>query len=239
MTVQNPQARRSRRLSTVSKMSLLLALGLALAACSDDSAAPDAAVAPATSGAPAATAAPAAPARTAAMSVEELREAARTAYSENRLYAPADDNAVEYYLALREKAPADAGVSSALTDLLPMTVIATEQSVQREDFDEARRLAGLLQRMAPQHPALVRLQASIETRSVAVAERAEQEAASAEQQAERQAELERERLAQQQQQQREAARELAAQEARDAAEQEAADQLAAEQQAAAEAAEAT
>ena len=75
------------------------------------------------------------------MSVDALREAASKAYTENRLYAPAEDNAVEYYLALRDKLPGDAAVSSALVDLLPMTVIAIEQSVNREDFAEAQRLA--------------------------------------------------------------------------------------------------
>ncbi len=37
-------------------------------------------------------------------------------------------------------------MSSALTDLLPMTVIATEQSVDREDFAEAQRLPALLEK---------------------------------------------------------------------------------------------
>jgi periplasmic protein TonB len=69
----------------------------------------------------------------AAMSPEQLREAASKAYQESRLSAPGGDNAMEYYLALRDKQPADAGVSSALIDLLPMTVIATEQSRDREE----------------------------------------------------------------------------------------------------------
>src|SRR5690606_16933855 len=48
------------------------------------------------------------------LSPEQLRTAALKAYQESRLYAPAGDNAMEYYLALRDKQPADAGVSSAL-----------------------------------------------------------------------------------------------------------------------------
>ena len=98
---------------------------------------------------------------------------------------------------MREKSPGDAGVSSALTDLLPMTVIAIEQSVGREDFNEARRLAALLERADDKHPALARLKTSIGEREQAAEAQAERDVVTAEEQAERQAELERERAAQQ------------------------------------------
>jgi protein TonB len=55
----------------------------------------------------------------AAMSADQLRESASTALREQRLYAPAGNNAMEYYLALRDKAPSDPAVASALTDLMP------------------------------------------------------------------------------------------------------------------------
>ena len=58
-------------------------------------------------------------AQVAAMSPEQLREAASTALREQRLYAPAGNNAMEYYLALRDKSPNDPAVASALTDLMP------------------------------------------------------------------------------------------------------------------------
>ncbi|MBZ4038009.1 energy transducer TonB [Novilysobacter selenitireducens] len=237
MTVVDQSGRPSRRPYTILNLSLMLALGLGLAACGKDDATPDAAD-PAARG-PAATeqATPetAVSSRVSAMSEDELREAARSAYAENRLYAPAEDNAVEYYLALREKSPGDAGVSSALTDLLPMTVIAIEQSVGREDFNEARRLAALLERADDKHPALARLKTSIGEREQAAEAQAERDAVTAEEQAERQAELERERAAQQQAQQEQAARDLAARQAAEreaAAEQAAADERAAEQAAA-------
>lgn len=228
--------RRSSRLSVVKQVSVVLALGCALAACGkkeDAAPAADAPAAPAAT-APAVTAQTAVSAKVSALSVEQLREAARKAYVENRLYAPAEDNAVEYYLALREKAPADAVASSALTDLLPMTVIATEQSVGREDFTEAQRLAALIERADAQHPALARLKTSIAAAQEAVVKRAEQDKLTAEDQAKKQAELEKQRLAQQQQQQQQAAQQLATQQAaeRQAATQRAADQRAAEQRAA-------
>ncbi|WP_407353401.1 energy transducer TonB [Luteimonas sp. R10] len=219
----------------------------ALAACSQQPAAPDAEPDAATQ-APAEPAdAPAAADQTATMSTEELRASAAKAYQESRLYAPAGDNAMEYYLGLREKQPGDAGVSSALTDLLPMTVIATEQSRDREDFEEARRLLALIERADKQHPALQRLGNSIDAAEQAAAQRAEQQQLTAEQEAERRQQLEQERERQQQLQQEQAAKELAAQQeaerqaeeeeqaaAAEAAAQRAAQQRAAEQRAAEE-----
>ncbi|MFP7723323.1 energy transducer TonB, partial [Lysobacter sp. A3-1-A15] len=225
--VHQPGRLSSRPNTTILNLSLLLALGLGLAACGKDDAADAADPAAGTPAAEQVTPETAVSSRVTAMSEEDLREAARSAYAENRLYAPAEDNAVEYYLALREKSPGDAGVSSALTDLLPMTVIAIEQSVGRGDFAEARRLAALLERADDKHPALARLKASIAEREQAAETRAEEEAVSAEEQAERQVELERERAAQQQAQQEQAARDLAA---RQSAEREAAASQAAAQQ---------
>lgn len=217
-----------RRGSVVSKVSLIAAMGFVLAACGSEEAAPTAA-AP-TTAAPVVTADNAVSAKVAAMTPEQLREAASTAFRENRLYAPAENNAVEYYLALRDKQPGNAAVSSALTDLLPMTVIAIEQSVNRDDFAEAQRLAALLEKADAQHPALARLKTSIVTQQATAAQRAEQERLTAEEEAKKQAELEKQRLADQKKQQEDAARQLAAQQ--QAAERRAAEQRVAEQQAA-------
>lgn len=176
----------------------------------------------------------------ASMSPEQLREAASKAYQESRLYAPGGDNALEYYLALRDKQPANAGASSALIDLLPMTVIATEQSRDREDFSEAKRLLALIEKADKDHPAVARLKATIAAAETGAAQRAEQQQLTAEQEAERQQQLERERAEQQRVAQEQAAQALATQQAADAeaarqqaARDEAARQQAAQQQAAA------
>lgn len=147
-----------------------LLLVVALAACSkqDEAAAPAAA--------PAAT--PAAPppaavsAEVQAMDAGSLREAATKALRENRIYAPGGDNAMEYYLALRDKLPNDPGVTSALTDLMPYTLIAAEQSIAREEFTEAQRLSAIIEKADPKAPALPRLQQSIAAAQQAVAKRA-------------------------------------------------------------------
>lgn len=146
-----------------------------------------------------------------AMSAEQLREAAGKALNEQRLYAPAGDNAMEYYLALRDKQPTDPAVSSALTDLQPYALIATEQSIGRDDFVEAQRLYALMDKADPKAPALPRLKTSIATAQQALAQRAVDQVAQTEQDVKRQADLEKERLAQQQAAQKQAAEQLATQ----------------------------
>ena len=228
--IDNTLARPVRLRPSINRTTAVLWLALFVAACGKKEEAPVAAPA-AEQAAPVVTPATAVSTKVSAMSVDALREAASKAYTENRLYAPAEDNAVEYYLALRDKLPGDAAVSSALVDLLPMTVIAIEQSVNREDFAEAQRLAALLEKADANHPALARLKESITARQTEVATRTEQQALTAEEQAKKQAELEKQRLADQKKQQEDAAKKLASQQSadREAAQKRAADQRAAEQ----------
>lgn len=232
--IDNTLARPVRRWPTMNRAAAVLCIALAVAACGKKDEAPTAANEAAKPAAEAVTPAAAVSSKVAAMSVDALREAASKAYTDNRLYAPAEDNAVEYYLALRDKLPGDAAVSSALVDLLPMTVIAIEQSVNREDFAEAQRLSALLEKADANHPALARLKDSIVARQGEAAKRAEQQVLTAEEQAKKQAELEKQRLADQKKQQEEAAKKLATQQAadREAAQKREADQRAADQRAA-------
>ncbi|GAB2511082.1 energy transducer TonB [Pseudoxanthomonas sangjuensis] len=183
---------------------------IALAACSkqEQAAAPTAST-PAATPAADTTAAPAAPAaNVTAMSAEQLREAATKALSDNRIYSPGGDNALEYYLAARDKQPDNPAVTSALTDLLPYTVIAAEQSIAREDFAEAQRLSALIERTDPRAPSLPRLKQTIASAQQAASRRSVEEAAKAQELAKKQEE---QRKAQQAEQQRKAAEALAAQ----------------------------
>ena len=212
-----------------------LLLIVAVAACSkQDEAAPATTPAAAT---PAAPPPPAVSAEVQAMDADALREAATKALRENRIYAPGGDNAMEYYLALRDKLPNDPGVTSALTDLMPYTLIAAEQSIAREEFTEAQRLSAIIEKADPKAPALPRLQQSIAAAQQAVAQRAVTDDAKSK--ADEEARLkEQQRLAQQAEQQRAAeaaaAQQLAQQQ--EAARQEAARQEAERQAAAARAA---
>ncbi len=169
-------------------VALAVAVACALGACKKEEAAADAGQAAAQQ-APAPTPQSVVSATVAAMNPDQLRTEASKAYGENRLYAPAGNNAMEYYLALRDKQPADAGASSALTDLLPMTVIATEQGIAREDFADAKRLAALIEKADAQHPALSRLKASIASSETAAVARVANQKLTAEEEAKRQEEL--------------------------------------------------
>ena len=201
----------------VHRLALVAALVLALSACKND----DTTAAGATTAGAAASGEQAAAAATvdegaaelAALSSDELRSKARTSYAESRLYAPAGDNAMEYYLALREKSPGDAAVSSALTDLMPMVVIATEQGRDREDFAEALRLAALIEKADANHPALARLKASIAGAEEATKRRVAQQALTAEEEAARQEQLAADRVRAQAEEQRVAAQQLVEQQA--------------------------
>ena len=215
-----------------------------LVACSgkDETAAP--ASAPATPAA-AAPAAPAVADKVQAMDTQQLRDLASAALRENRMYAPAGDNAMEYYLALRDKLPNDASIKSALTDLQPYTLIAAEQALSREDFTETQRLIALVEKVDPTAPALPRLKQGV-TGSMQVAEkRTVEEADKAKKDAETRAkqQVEQQRMAQQQAVEATAAQQLAAkQEAarkdseRQEAERQAATRREAEQRSAAQAA---
>ena len=177
-----------------------LLLIVALAACSkqDEAAAP--AAAPAAT--PAAPPPPAVSAQVQAMDADALRDAATKALRENRIYAPGGDNAMEYYLALRDKLPNDPGVTSALTDLMPYTLIAAEQSIAREEFTEAQRLSAIIEKADPKAPALPRLQQSIAAAQQAVAQRAVTDEAAKTKADEDARVREQQRLAQQAEQQR-------------------------------------
>lgn len=208
---------------------------LGLVACSgkdEPAAAPAAGTAPAV--APAA--APAVSSTVQAMGTDELAASASQALRENRMYAPAGDNAIEYYLALRDKTPDDAVVKSALTDLLPYTLIAAENNLSREDFTEAQRLIALIEKADPAAPALPRLKQSLEAGMEKAAQRTSDETArvKAEAEAKSRQQAEQQRQAEQRGRESEAAQQVAAQQdaSRRQTEQQDAERQAAERRAA-------
>ena len=126
MFVAKPlRARAAEAGSSMARLATVLLVILAFAACGKKDEADTAG--PATAGPTldqaAAVPADAVSAQVAAMGVDQLRAAASSALREQRLYAPQGNNAMEYYLALRDKAPSDAAIASALTDLLPYALM--------------------------------------------------------------------------------------------------------------------
>ena len=158
--------------STALAAAILAALGIA--GCSKK-AEPAAATAPAA----AATATAAAPATAAVSTDAELMAKAKAAESDKRLYAPAGDNAIEYYLALRQRNPKDEIVKNALQDLFPYAMIATEQSLKKGDEPgrvEAARIFALLERVDANAPSLPRLRTMMQQEAAAELKQQQDEA---------------------------------------------------------------
>jgi protein TonB len=147
------------------RSNLLIAAIAALVACSQAPSPP-----PASSTAGGTEASAAAPAL-AAQDAVEVRAAATAALNAQRLYAPAGDNAIEYFLALRTLKPDDADTELALVELLPYALIASEQAIARNEFAEARRLVALVAAVDAEAPALGRLAGLLETSEAALAAR--------------------------------------------------------------------
>ena len=173
------------------RWAVALALGLSLAACGkkEEAAAPAAAAATeqqAAAEAAAATAAAQQAAALAQLSADELRTRGRQALREQRIYTPAGDNAMEYYIALRKKSDKpDVSAESALMDLQPYAVIAAEQAIGRKDYIEAERIRALIAAADPQAPSLARIAeaiakgkaAAVEEEALAATRTAEQQKA--------------------------------------------------------------
>lgn len=99
---------------------------------------------------------------------DDLAAAADRALREGRLYVPAGDNALEYWLEARARDPDSAVAASAVVELQPYLLIGCEQAIARHDFDEAHRLLGLLAASDPVAPALERLGDAIAAAEAAV-----------------------------------------------------------------------
>lgn len=158
------------------RFAILISIAVAVAGCS---AAPEgpSTVEPAPASSSALEAA--ADTRIATLDSGGLRERATAALRERRIHAPAGDNAIEYYLALRERDPDDASVAAALVELQPYLLIAAEQALVRGENAESGRLLALMGRADPDAPALPRLREALREAERALAEskaRAEAEA---------------------------------------------------------------
>jgi len=94
---------------------------------------------------------------------KDLRDGARKAVMEQRWYKPSGNNALEYYLALRQKLKApDDSVETALVDILPYAVIGMDQAIANFDDREALRLESLIRMADPNAPALSRVKDDLE-----------------------------------------------------------------------------
>jgi len=96
------------------------------------------------------------------LGADELERLGREALRNQRIYSPAGDNALEYYIALRNLSSApDDTTTNALSDLLPYAVIGAEQAISRGDLPDAERLHQLIAAADPAAPSLDRIAAEI------------------------------------------------------------------------------
>lgn len=93
--------------------------------------------------------------------IADLEEAADRALREGRIYTPAGDSAIEYWLEARARDPDGIAAHNAVAGLQPYLLIGCEEAIARREFAEARRLHGLIAAADPVAPALPRLAAAI------------------------------------------------------------------------------
>ncbi|HEX7341218.1 MAG TPA: energy transducer TonB [Rhodanobacteraceae bacterium] len=102
------------------------------------------------------------PVNVSAMSTSELLAEANKAIKDQRLLAPAGNNAFEFYLKVLQRQPNNAAAKEALRETFPIAANAAEQVINQGDFTEAQREIGLLAQAAPDNYTLTILRAKLD-----------------------------------------------------------------------------
>lgn len=97
-----------------------------------------------------------------AMSVNDLLAEARKAMNEQRVVAPAGNNAFEFYLKVLQKQPGNQVAADALRETFPFAASATEQTINQRDFDGAQREIDLLAKADPANYTLTILRSKLD-----------------------------------------------------------------------------
>jgi protein TonB len=96
------------------------------------------------------------------MSVADLLSAARDAYAQHRLVAPAGDNAMEYYEAVLAKDPKNQVATDALRETFPFGVPDVEKAISQNNFAEASREIDVLSKADPTNYTLTLLRSKLD-----------------------------------------------------------------------------
>ncbi|MDQ7996457.1 MAG: energy transducer TonB [Luteibacter sp.] len=102
------------------------------------------------------------PANVDALSVDQLLAEARTAMNEQRLVAPAGNNAFEFYMKVLQKQPGNPVAADALRETFSYGSAATEQTINQRDFNEAQREIDLLAKADPENYTLTILRSKLD-----------------------------------------------------------------------------
>jgi protein TonB len=122
----------------------------------------NAGVVPATAAATKAGATRDTPANVDALSTDQLLAEARTAMNEQRLVAPAGNNAFEFYMKVLQKQPGNPVAADALRETFSYGAAATEQTINQRDFNEAQREIDLLAKADPENYTLTILRSKLD-----------------------------------------------------------------------------
>jgi protein TonB len=119
------------------------------------------------------------------MGVDELLKNASLSVNEERLVAPAGNNAIEFYLAVLAQEPNNPSATQALVDIFPLAASIAEREIAQRRIDEADRIVGLLDRASPGSYTVTTIRAKIDglrqqqQRETSAQEVAQQQAAAA------------------------------------------------------------
>ncbi|QWT18685.1 energy transducer TonB [Bacillus sp. NP157] len=102
------------------------------------------------------------PANVDALSTDQLLAEARKAMNEQRLVAPAGNNAFEFYMKVLQKQPGNAVAADALRETFSYGAAATEQTINSRDFNEAQREIDLLAKADPANYTLTILRSKLD-----------------------------------------------------------------------------
>lgn len=102
------------------------------------------------------------PGDVASMNLDQLLAEARKAINEQRLLAPAGNNAFEYYLKALEKQPDNQVAADALRETFPFGATSAEQAINQRQFGEAQRQIDLLARADPSNYTLTILRSKLD-----------------------------------------------------------------------------
>jgi len=95
---------------------------------------------------------------------QQLLKEASTAMHENRLVAPAGNNAYEYYERLLEKDPNNQTAKDALRETFPIVIGVPEQYINAGNVDEATRVINLLAKADPNNYTLTILRGKLDAK---------------------------------------------------------------------------
>lgn len=97
-----------------------------------------------------------------AMSLNDLLANARKAMNEQRVIAPAGNNAFEFYLDVLQKQPGNQTAADALRETFPYAASNVEQVINERDFGEAQREIDLLAKVDPTNYTLTILRSKLD-----------------------------------------------------------------------------